>query len=65
MKNYKKEFEELKKVSMKLASLAKNYAIQKRSTTDEYNNCIKKMFELECFSKEYIFDNEILIDDLR
>ena len=63
MKNYKKEFEELKEISIKLASMARNYAFQKSSTTDAYNNCIKKMFDLGCFPKE--FDREILIDDLR
>lgn len=65
MKNYKKEFEELKEISIKLAAMARNYAIQKSSTTDAYNNHIKKMFDLECFSKENVFDKDIFIDDLR
>ena len=65
MKNNKKEFDELKEVSIKLAAMARNYALQKSSTTDVYNNCIKKMLDLGCFSRENIFDNEILIDDLR
>ncbi len=63
MKNYKKEFEELKEISIKLAAMARNHAIQKSPTTDLYNKCIKKMFDLGCFPKE--FDTEILIDDLR
>ncbi len=63
MKNYKKEFEELKEISIKLAAMARNHAIQKSPTTDLYNKYIKKMFDLGCFSKE--FDQEILIDDLR
>jgi hypothetical protein len=63
MKNYKKEFEELKEISIKLAAMAKNHAVNKSSTTDAYNKCIKKMFDLGCFPKE--FDQEVLIDDLR
>jgi len=63
MKNYKKEFEELKEVSIKLASIARNHALQKSSTTDVYNNCIKKMFDLNCFPKE--FNREVSIDDLK
>ena len=63
MKNYKKEFEELKEISIKLAAMARNNAVNKSSTTDLYNKCIKKMFDLGCFPKE--FDQEVLIDDLR
>jgi hypothetical protein len=63
MKNYKKEFEELKEITIKLASMARNHALQKRSTIDIYNNCVKKMFDLGCFPKE--FAEEIHIDDLR
>ena len=47
MKNYKKEFEELKEISIKLAEMARNHAIQKSPTTDLYNKCIKKMFDLK------------------
>lgn len=65
MKKYKKEFDELKEIAIKLAEMARNHAIQKSSTTDLYNNCIKKMLDLGCFSKENIFENEIFIDDLR
>ena len=43
--------------------MAKNHAVNKSSTTDAYNKCIKKMFDLGCFPKE--FDQEVLIDDLR
>lgn len=63
MKNYRKEFEELKFVSVELASMARVHAISKASTTDVYNKCIKKMFEVGCFSKD--FDKEVFIDDLR
>lgn len=63
MKNYKKEFEDLKEISIKLAEMARNHAVYKSSTTDLYNNCIKKMFDLGCFPKE--FDQEFFIDDLR
>ena len=65
MKNYKNDFEELKKVSIILASMARNQAITKNTMTENYNNCIKKMFDLGCFSEEYIFDSEILIDDCK
>lgn len=65
MKNYKEEFDELKEVSIKLAEMARNYAFQKISTVDLYNDYIKKMLDLGCFSREDAFDNEIFIDDLR
>lgn len=66
MKNYKKEFEELKETTIKLAEMARSHAIYKSSTTDLYNECIKKMFDIGCFSGEdFLFDKEIFIDDLR
>ena len=63
MKNYKKEFEELKEISIKLAIMARNHAIHKSPTTDLYNKCIKKMFDLGFFPNE--FDQEFFIYDLR
>ena len=43
--------------------MARNHAIHRSPTTDLYNKCIKKMFDLGCFPKE--FDQEFFIDDLR
>lgn len=65
MKNYKKEFEELKEISINLAAMARNHALQKSSIVDFYNECIKKMFDLGCFSRENAFDEEVLIDDYK
>lgn len=65
MKNYRKEFEELKVVSTELASMARVQAIQKASTTDSYNLCVKRMIEIGCFSEDYLFGKEMFIDDLR
>jgi hypothetical protein len=65
MKNYRKEFEELKVVSTELASMARVQAIQKASTTDSYNLCVKRMFVLGCFSTDDQCGKELFIDDLR
>lgn len=65
MNVHKKKFEELKEISLKLASIARSNVVYNNSGIDYYNECIKKMFDIGCFSNESIFDKEIFIDDLR
>lgn len=66
MKNYRKEFEDLKEVSIELASMARAQAILRTSTADSYNRCVKRMLDIGCFSREdQLCDKELFIDDLR
>ena len=61
----KNDLEELKVVSVQLSKMAKRHAELHHPLAESYNECIRKMFVLGCFSTDDQCGKELFIDDLR